>query len=109
LQDVILSMLPIVDNFDRAFQDVPKDVQANSWVTGIEFIHRQFEKMLADFQVTEIVAKGEMFNPEMHEAVGEVAASDKVKPQTVVEVVEKGYRIGEKVLRPARVRVASSS
>jgi molecular chaperone GrpE len=103
--DVLKSLLPVIDDFDRAMANVPKELQGNLWISGVEMIQRKLNKILDDFGVTIIDPTGEVFDPSLHEAIGEDADTD-VPSGHVTVTMQKGYKVGERVLRPALVRVA---
>jgi molecular chaperone GrpE len=103
--ELISEILPIVDNFENAYKNIPEGIKNNDWVKGIVLIKNQLEKFLHDNEVYTIKSEGEEFNPEWHEAV-ELINSDE-KKGTIVEVVQKGYKLKNKVIRPARVKVAN--
>ncbi len=97
--------LPIVDDLERALNHVPDLCKGSGWVEGIELI---FQKMVAALDadgVKPIGEAGEVFDPNFHEAIAQ-APSQEYKSGEIIEVVQKGYVIGDKVLRPAIVRVA---
>jgi len=104
--DAVTSLLPIIDDFERAMENVPQDMKDNAWVNGIALLMRQFEKMLAEYQVVVINPTGESFDPTRHEAVG-MEDSDTVESGHVTVTLRKGYSSGDRVLRPALVKVAS--
>jgi molecular chaperone GrpE len=90
---LILKMLPVLDNLERAGEH-HKD-------QGIDLVIKQFREALQGEGVTEIEAKGVKFNPEVHEAVEQVPGEE----GKVMEVLEKGYQLGEKVIRPTKVKI----
>jgi len=104
--DTLESLLPIIDDFDRAFENVPKDISQNPWIEGVTLIQRGFERLLEKYQIKAIDPTGEPFDPNFHEAIG-TDDSDKVESGHVTVTLQKGYRAGEIVLRLALVRVAS--
>jgi len=104
--DTLQSLLPIIDDFDRAFENVPKDISENPWIEGVTLIQRGFERLLEKYQIKAIDPTGEPFDPNFHEAIG-TDDSDKVESGHVTVTLQKGYRAGEIVLRLALVRVAS--
>lgn len=107
-ENLILDILPVLDNFRHAYKGLPKDMEGNAWVEGIKYIKVQFEDVLKNSGVEEIKSIGEEFNPEIHEAVEEIKVKDKdVKKGTIVEEVLKGYRLNNKVIRAAKVKVAA--
>ncbi|SRR5258706_13997749 len=102
-RDILLSLVELLDGFDRALLHM-NDVPAPA-LEGIQAIHRQLMGLLEAQGVTPFTAEGEAFDPELHEAVGS-ERSDQHAPGTVIEDVRRGYRWGDELLRPARVRVA---
>jgi molecular chaperone GrpE len=93
----------VIDGFDRALEQmgaVPPPV-----LDGFLALHRKLAGVLAAQGVTPLKSVGEKFNPEVHDAIGTVA-SDEIEPNTIAEELQRGYRWGDDVLRPARVRVA---
>jgi molecular chaperone GrpE len=99
--DVIEQILPVVDNFESSLAHVPEKNKENGWVEGIIYIKKQLEDVLKNNDIEEIQVKaGDKFNPEIHESVGGDG-----KKQKVVKVVQKGYRVNDRVLRAARVEI----
>lgn len=104
-QDVLKSVLPIIDDFERAMDHVPKEVEGQTWLSGISLIQRKFRKLLEDFNVELIDPVGEPFDPNRHQAIGQEASSEHESGH-VTETLQKGYVAGDRVLRPAIVKVA---
>jgi molecular chaperone GrpE len=102
---VIKELLPVIDNFERALKAVPKDLEKNEFIAGIEKIVNQFEQALAKIGVERIKTVGEHFNPEVHEAV--TMDEGDGKEEIVSEELQSGYIIGDEVIRHAMVRVKS--
>ena len=105
--DVISSILPVIDNFERALK-VPQDKVADdvkSFIDGYEMIYKQLLGVLEKEGVTKIDAVGKPFDPNYHQAVMRVP-SDEYDDDVVVEVLQEGYLLGDKTLRPAMVKVA---
>jgi molecular chaperone GrpE len=100
---LILKILPVLDDFERAIAAVPISIIKESWVGGINGIARKLENTLEMAGLSRIKAQGEFFDPSLHEAVGSVPGEEGV----VVRELEKGYKFNERVLRPARVLVGS--
>ena len=104
-------MLTVGDNLRRAIDAVPQesrgagDAALDALVEGVEVTERGLEQTLAKFGVKRVAAKGEKFDPALHQAMFEVESAD-ARPGTVVEEIQVGYVIGERVLRPALVGVA---
>jgi len=102
--DLIYELLPILDNFQLAAKHLPRELENNNWAQGVQQIEKQFEEILNQSGLTKIETIESEFNPELHEAVGEVK-SDK-KEGTIIEEVLAGYKYDNIVLRPAKVKVA---
>ena len=100
--DVVMSLLPVIDNFERAekFSD-DKNIEE-----GMALIRKQFNEFLKKIGVEEIEAENKPFDPNFHNAVLHEERED-VEENTVVEVLQKGYKLGERVIRHAMVKVAN--
>lgn len=105
LADLTGKLLPAIDDFERAVENVPQDVEANSWFEGIELVHRKLNTILEGFDVQPIDAVGQPFDPNIHEAIT-MEPSDEVESGTVLRELQKGYMIGERVIRPSLVIVS---
>ncbi len=103
--NVIHKLLPVIDNFDRALKHIPKDLEKNDYVKGVQGVVKQFEKTLADMGVERIKTVGEEFNPEHHEAVS--MEEGEGSKEIVSEELQSGYRLHDQVIRAAMVRVKS--
>ena len=104
-KDVLRDLLPVLDNLDRALDHLPADgAQAQQLREGVELTRQSFLKMLAGHDVRPVDPLGEEFNPEIHEAVGTIS-NPALPPGTVAGVEQKGYVVGDELLRPARVLV----
>ncbi|MCC3145402.1 nucleotide exchange factor GrpE [Halanaerobium sp. Z-7514] len=97
------SLLPIFDNFERALKAEDSD---SEFYSGVEMIYKQFLKAFSDEGIEEIEAEGEEFNPEFHEAIMKVEAEEELDKELVIDVMQKGFMIEGRVIRPAMVRVA---
>lgn len=102
--DFILELLPVVDNLERA--EGAASESEGPLAEGVRLVLRQLHQVLEEAGVQVIPTVGEPFNPQYHEAVGQVPAEDGVEEGTIVDEVLKGYRMGDRVLRPSMVRVA---
>lgn len=100
--DVVRSLLPVIDNFERA-EKFSKDESVEE---GMALIKKQFSEFLKKIGVEEIEAENMPFDPNFHNAVLHEERED-VPENTIVEVLQKGYRLGEKVIRHAMVKVAN--
>ena len=99
-----LKILPILDNFDIIEKNLPKDLQENENVKGVMQLKIQILDLLKSLKVEEIKSLGEKFDPNIHEAIGEAEEKDK-EPGTIIEEIQKGYKINNSLLRPAKVKV----
>ena len=106
-QELILKILPAIDNFERALQAAEQIESFESLVEGVKLTLRQLKDIIEKEGVRPIEAVGQQFDPMMHEAVMRVE-TDEYPENTVVEEVETGYVLGDRVIRPARVKVAAS-
>jgi len=107
--EVLLSkLLVIVDDFDRAIANMPAELRTLGWVEGIAAIDRKLDVLLSSEGLTPIEAVGKQFDPHEHEAVVREERSD-VADGTVVAELQRGYRIRDRVLRPAMVVVATNN
>lgn len=98
-------LLPVMDNLGRAVEAAEKVGEGSTLLTGVQMVSQQLNETLARHGLEPIAAEGEMFDPERHEAVSQQPSGD-VKPGTVLIVVQTGYRLGDRVVRPAKVIVA---
>lgn len=106
--EVMVELLPVIDNFERALASLENSGgDAESLRHGVELIHKQFKDALTKFGLEPVESVGQAFDPHVHEAVT-IEPTDKHKENTVIEEFQRGYRLGEKLLRPAKVKVASS-
>ncbi|MCD6379916.1 nucleotide exchange factor GrpE [bacterium] len=103
--DVLGDLLPVLDDFDRAFE-AQKD-PVDDFSKGIKLIHNRLNGILTNLGIEEIDANGQTFNPEFHEAMGEIE-TDMVEVGKVAHVVQKGYMLDNVVIRPARVIVSGT-
>jgi molecular chaperone GrpE len=100
--DIIKKVLPALDDLERALQNRPA---GDAWASGIELIARKLQNVLDSEGIKRIEAEGMEFDPNFHEAISHEPA-DGVKSGFVISVVQNGYMLGERVIRPALVRVA---
>lgn len=124
IEKLVMEITPVLDNFQMATSHVPAEEATSPWVVGIQYIEKQLEKVLADNGMQVIEAhEGDIFDPRIHEAISseeslvsndvdgkdstEEDVFEKALPQqqVVAKALQKGYKIGEKVIRPAKVSV----
>ncbi len=104
--DVLETLLPVVDDFERALQ-VEADSDAAAYRKGVELIYKQLQDLLAKRGVTPIEAAGKPFDPQFHQAITYEPSPGRAEGE-VLEVVRRGYMHGERLLRPAMVKVAKA-
>jgi molecular chaperone GrpE len=100
---LVSSLLPVLDDFERAIGAVPEDCAELGWMDGIRLIERKLRSALASYGLSEIKALGEPFDPNFHEAVMQARGKEGV----VVGETERGYRLNDRVIRPSRVIVGN--
>lgn len=104
--DLLRKILPVLDDLDRAMKTVPDDLRQHPWVDGVALIQRKFQAALESEGVKPIEVKpGDRFDPTQHEAVTHEENTERKEGEIIAEV-QRGYRFGAQVLRPALVRVA---
>jgi len=105
-QNLILDLLPVIDSFDMAFankktwEELPKE-----WRTGVEYIHSNLMNTLSRYGAETIDPLGQEFNPEYQEAVGTIETGESSEDHKVLEVIQKGFKMHDKVIRTAKVKV----
>lgn len=103
--EILTSYLGVLDDLRRALRDRPSIPEAEAWIEGIELIRQKLVSILEANGVEPVPAEGVPFDPNVHEAVTYEESGDH-QSGYVIEVLQQGYRLGDRVLRPARVRVA---
>lgn len=99
---LLLEIIPVVDNFEAAMMHIPEDHKESGWVAGVNHIKKQIADILKDNGLEEIETKpGDDFNPEIHEAV-----AGKGEKHKVTKVIQKGYRLKDRIIRAVRVEVS---
>jgi len=102
---LVINILPLLDDLERALQSVDIRLAGLTWVDGIRLIYRKFQALMEAAGVSEIKAEGETFDPNLHEAV----MYGEGEEGKVVSEVQKGYRLGDRVIRPAMVVVGKKA
>ena len=102
---LLRKILAIADDFDRALEAMPPDLKGVGWIEGIVLLDRKLRAVLESEGVTTIEAVGRSFDPRLHEAIASIPGTGKPDGEIVVEV-QRGYRVRDRVLRPALVAVA---
>jgi len=100
---IVRELLPAIDNLERALKHVPKDLEGNDYIKGVESVAKQFDKALTDLGMERIKTVGEAFDPKYHEAVS-MDDGDGTH-EVVSEELQAGYKLGDEVIRHAMVKV----
>jgi len=103
--EIIMRFLDAVDDLERALKNRPQEGDGAEWAAGVDLIYRKFLAIMEAEGVTLMPADGQFFDPNQHEAISH-EDNDKFESGQIIEVVKPGYLIGDRVLRPALVRVA---
>jgi molecular chaperone GrpE len=104
--EALKRVLPAVDDFERAMQTLPADLKDHPWISGVLLVQRKLNSALEQSGVTLIaVNPGDTFDPNLHEAVTH-EESDQFTSEQIIGEVQRGYKLGDRVLRPTMVRVA---
>lgn len=106
-EDVIIDLLPVLDDFDRALKNITDAGAENAFTEGISLIYNKLLKVLSQKGVEEIQAKDQIFDTDFHEAVSHIPGDDPDGEQKIIDVVQKGYKLNGKVIRFAKVVVGS--
>lgn len=102
---ILSELLPVLDNFKRAFSQTPAELKENPWVTGVENIEKQFLNIIKNCGLEEIPTIGQPVNPLLHDIVSAMPG----EKDQILEELEKGYTLNGKVIRVAKVVVGSGS
>ena len=102
---LVINLLPLMDDLERALREVDVKLAGLTWIDGIRLIHRKFEAVLQNAGVSEIEADGQQFDPNVHEAISEAPGEE----GRIVSVVQRGYKLGDRVIRPAMVVVGKGA
>lgn len=100
----VVKMLPALESLEQALKQAPADEKFHTWSEGVVKIVQQLEKVLLEMGIEKIQTAGQRFDPLLHEAVEQVASE--ADSGTIVEEIQTGYKLNDKVIRPAKVKVA---
>ena len=104
--DVLLRLLPIADDFERALETLPENLAGESWIEGVRLVERKLQALLEQDGVASIEAADQEFDPFLHQAVTH-EPSDQVPAGHIIAEIQRGYTLGDRVLRPSAVRVSA--
>jgi molecular chaperone GrpE len=103
--EILLRYLSIMDDLERALENGPNEDDLDEWISGIELIYQKFEAILESEGVEPIETEGERFDPNLHEAIS-YEESEEFEGGSIIAVTQRGYKLGDRIIRPAMVRVA---
>lgn len=101
--NLILAILPVLDDLERALQAMPVRISKSEWAEGVRLVERKFQTILQGMGVIPMISVGETFDPNIHEALRQGSGPEGI----ITEEFQKGYLMGEKILRPAKVVVGN--
>jgi molecular chaperone GrpE len=104
--EALAKVLPILDDFDRALQNLPEELKNHAWTNGASLILKNVQKVMDEYAIEIVDPVGQEFDPNLHEAIGTEDSSE-YESGIVTVTLQKGYKSGDKVIRPALVKVAS--
>ncbi len=102
---VVYNILPVVDDFERALASIPAEYARASWVEGVQLIYKKLRSILELMGVEEVCAQGKEFDPSLHEAVAHIEGEE----GAVIEELQKGYKLKDRLIRPSRVIVGKGT
>jgi len=105
LQDFAVDMLPVIDNFERALDHAVESRDVDALHDGLKLVHDQLLGVLRKYHVAKVPALGQPFDPNHHEAIGQMESADH-PDHTVIDVHQEGYRLHDRTIRPSRVIVS---
>ena len=106
-QEVIVAMLPVVDDFERALKELSKD-ESSDLFKGVSLIQNKFLGVLKNKGLEEVAVKaGDVFDSELHDAITQIPAPDKKMKGKIIDVIEKGFQLGDKIIRHPKVVVGN--
>ena len=104
-RDTISSLLPVLDDFDRAKKSADDESTNEVFTEGVSLVYNKFKGLLESKGVKEMTSTGESFDPELHEAITEIPAPSEELKGKIIDTIEKGYMLKEKIIRHAKVVV----
>jgi molecular chaperone GrpE len=104
--DLVGKILPLIDDLERALDSAPAEMRESPWVSGIALVYRKMLATLEEMNVQPIPAVGQPFDPNLHDALSQ-EPSDEYDSGLIIREMRRGYRLGERIIRPSLVAVAS--
>lgn len=103
---VVSKLLPVLDDFDRALANVPEAISSDSWFEGLRLVHKKMNGILEGANIERIATVGQPFDPNIHEAILQ-EPSDEYESGLIIRELQSGYKLGDRIIRPALVCVAA--
>ena len=107
-ENLVTALLPVLDNFERTVNHLEAGADPEKMLSGVRIVEKQLRQILESQNLQRIDVLGQPFDPDLHDAIG-MEASPEHEDGTIIAEIEPGYRMGDKVIRPARVKVAKNS
>jgi molecular chaperone GrpE len=105
-ESFVSDLIPVIESFDMAFANKEAWEKVDpTWRIGVEYIHKQFMETLGNYGLKEVNPIGEIFDPSHFTAIENVATNDKLSEHKVAEVVQKGYKVGDRLIKSPKVKV----
>lgn len=104
-KDLLLELLPVYDDFERAVESIDKVEDTQALIEGFKFIFSKFQRLLQQAGLSEIEAIGTTFDPEYHDAITKIPAPDAEMKGKIVDQIQKGYKLNDKIIRHSKVVV----
>ncbi|HLG74573.1 MAG TPA: nucleotide exchange factor GrpE [Chloroflexota bacterium] len=108
VEGLVKSLLPVLDNFERALASVPEEMKGSGWVEGVNLTEKQLRAALEKEGLSPIQALGQPFDPNLHEAVAHEVSTEH-QEDSVIEEFQRGYKLHDRVIRPSMVKVSRRS
>ena len=104
-KDIIIEMLPVLDDFERGLDTMEKSSDIGALKTGVELTYNKFKNILTQKGLTPIIASGEQLDTDLHEAISKIPVTEDAKKNTIIADVEKGYKLNDTIIRYSKVIV----
>lgn len=104
-EDLVISILPILDAFEMSLKDHGEGEEVKKWKIGFEHVYKQLKKTLENIGIEQLNPEGENFDPNLHESIEMKETEDESLDHVIAEVVMRGYKLGDKILRAPQVKV----
>ncbi len=107
-ENLVSALLPVLDNFERTINHLQAGADPEKMLSGVRIVEKQLRQILEGQNLRRIDVLGQLFDPDLHDAIS-MEASEEHEDDTIIAEIEAGYRMGDKVIRPARVKVVKNT